>query len=184
MSAAIGAALKKIAAALLTDKKVLKTVCGIILGVLIIIFIPVFTMLALFHGSADLDIESMKEMMMENLSQEQKDRIRLVQETMDGIETVMRASGFSDARINEAQMLYSMALEEQASDPEFITTLVGLFEDGQTDEELVARVNETFGVEISVTEFVMMMTPVRIKYPDTEETETTQSMVAGTIEGG
>ena len=176
MSAAIGAALKKIAAALLTDKKVLKTVCGIILGVLVIIFIPVFTMLALFNGSADLDVESMKEMMMENLSQEQKDRIRLVQETMDGIETVMRASGFSDARINEAQMLYSMALEEQAADPEFISTLVGLFEQGQTDEELVARVNETFGVEISAADFVMRMTPVRIKYPDTEETET--------IEGG
>ena len=37
MSAAVGAALKKIAVALLTDKRVLKTLGGIILGILIII---------------------------------------------------------------------------------------------------------------------------------------------------
>lgn len=36
MSATVGAALKKIAAALLTDKQVLKTLGGIVLGILII----------------------------------------------------------------------------------------------------------------------------------------------------
>ena len=36
MSATIGAALKKIAVALLTDKKVIKTIGGIIIGIIII----------------------------------------------------------------------------------------------------------------------------------------------------
>lgn len=37
MSATIGAALKKIAVALLTDKKVIKTIGGIIIGIIIIV---------------------------------------------------------------------------------------------------------------------------------------------------
>ena len=41
MSATVAAALKKIAVAILTDKKALKTVGGIILGILIIICLPV-----------------------------------------------------------------------------------------------------------------------------------------------
>ena len=41
MSAAVVAALKKIAAALLTNPKVLKTIGGIILGIIIIICMPI-----------------------------------------------------------------------------------------------------------------------------------------------
>lgn len=37
MSATIGAALKKIAVALLTDKKVIKTIGGIVIGIIIIV---------------------------------------------------------------------------------------------------------------------------------------------------
>lgn len=37
MSATIGAALKKIAVALLTDKKIMKTIGGIIIGIIIIV---------------------------------------------------------------------------------------------------------------------------------------------------
>ena len=41
MSATIGAALKKIAVALLTDKKVIKTIGGIVLGIIIIVVMPI-----------------------------------------------------------------------------------------------------------------------------------------------
>ena len=41
MSATIGAALKKIAVALLTDKKVIKTIGGIIIGIIIIVVMPI-----------------------------------------------------------------------------------------------------------------------------------------------
>ena len=44
MSATVAAALKKIAVALLTDKKALKTIGGIVLGVLIIIIMPIVAM--------------------------------------------------------------------------------------------------------------------------------------------
>lgn len=41
MSATIGAALKKIAVALLTDKKVIKTIGGIVIGIIIIVVMPI-----------------------------------------------------------------------------------------------------------------------------------------------
>lgn len=48
MSATIGAALKKIAVALLTDKKVIKTIGGVVLGIIIIV---VMRLLLLFQFS-------------------------------------------------------------------------------------------------------------------------------------
>ena len=47
MSATVAAALKKIAVALLTDKKALKTIGGIVLGVLIIIIMPIVAVVSL-----------------------------------------------------------------------------------------------------------------------------------------
>ena len=41
MSATVAAALKKIAVALLTDKRVLKVIGGIVLGIIIIIIMPI-----------------------------------------------------------------------------------------------------------------------------------------------
>ena len=41
MSATIGAALKKIAVALLTNPKVIKTIFGIVIGIIIIVVMPI-----------------------------------------------------------------------------------------------------------------------------------------------
>lgn len=58
MSATIGAALKKIAVALLTDKKVIKTIGGIIIGIIIIVVMPIIAVVSVFNGSMDIDTES------------------------------------------------------------------------------------------------------------------------------
>ena len=52
MSATVAAALKKIAVAVLTDKKLQRTVLGIVLGVIIIIIMPVAAVISLFNGGA------------------------------------------------------------------------------------------------------------------------------------
>ena len=51
MSATVGAALKKIAVSLLTDKKVLKVVGGIVLGIIIIIVMPIVAIVSIFNGT-------------------------------------------------------------------------------------------------------------------------------------
>ena len=58
MSATIGAALKKIAVALLTDKKVIKTIGGIIIGIIIIVVMPIVAVVSVFNGSMDIDTDS------------------------------------------------------------------------------------------------------------------------------
>ena len=55
MSATVAAALKKIAVWLLTDKKALKTVGGIVLGIIIIIIMPIVAILSIF-GEAWISI--------------------------------------------------------------------------------------------------------------------------------
>ena len=55
MTATVGAALKKVAVALLTDKRVLKTLGGIVLGILIIIIMPVVAVISVFNGTIELD---------------------------------------------------------------------------------------------------------------------------------
>lgn len=51
MSATVGAALKKIAVALLTDKKIIKTIGGIVIGIIIILVMPIIAVVSVFNGS-------------------------------------------------------------------------------------------------------------------------------------
>ena len=55
MSATIGAALKKIAVALLTDKKVIKTMGGIIIGIIMIVVMPIVAVVSIFNGSMNIE---------------------------------------------------------------------------------------------------------------------------------
>ena len=55
MSATIAAALKKIAVALLTNPKALKTILGIVLGILLIIIMPIAAVLGIFSGAVEID---------------------------------------------------------------------------------------------------------------------------------
>ena len=55
MSASVAAFLKQIAASLLTNRKVLKFIGGVILGVIIIICIPIYTVVGIFSGDITID---------------------------------------------------------------------------------------------------------------------------------
>ena len=57
MSATVAAALKKIAVAILTDTKALKTVGGIVLGIIIIIIMPILAVVSIFNGDVNIDTD-------------------------------------------------------------------------------------------------------------------------------
>ena len=57
MSAAIGAALKKIAVALLTDKKVLKAIGMTVLVLIVALLLPLMAMMAILSGDIELDTD-------------------------------------------------------------------------------------------------------------------------------
>lgn len=86
MSATVAAAMKKIAVAILADKKVLKTVLGILLGIIIIIVMPFATIIALFNGTINIDTDRLVTLVVQNLSVEEIARLQAVENTMYAIE--------------------------------------------------------------------------------------------------
>lgn len=71
MSAAVGAALKKIAVALLTNKKVLKTLVGIVLGIIVIVIMPAVAVVSLFNGKIEIDTGALQQQIVAQMSEKQ-----------------------------------------------------------------------------------------------------------------
>ena len=59
MSAALGAALKKIAVAILTDKRALKAIGMTILVLIVALLLPLMAMMAIFTGDIVLDTNTL-----------------------------------------------------------------------------------------------------------------------------
>ena len=102
MSATVVAALKKIAVAVLTDKKLRRTVLGIILGVIIIIIMPVAAVISLFNGDIKIDTDRLQTLVVENLSAEEKAKLQAVEDMMKAIEVAMTEKGFTADKAKEA----------------------------------------------------------------------------------
>lgn len=160
MSATVGAALKKIAVSLLTDKKVLKVVGGIVLGILIIIVMPIVAIVSIFNGTIDFDTAELQQMVEQNLSAEELAKLQGVEDTMYAIEDAMTAAGHDWQKVREAQVLYTTALYEFSFAPDFVSKLVGCFAPDQTDEQLIAAVNAAFGTDIDAAEFTQLIVGV------------------------
>lgn len=163
MSATVAAALKKIAVAVLTDKKLRRTVLGIVLGVIIIIIMPVAAVISLFNGDIEIDTDRLQTLVVENLSAEEKAKLQVVENTMYAIEDEMKAAGFTAEKAKEAQVLYVLALSDYAEQTDFVSKLAGCFAEDQTDEQLISAVNSAFGTELKTEDFTKVMTAIRAK---------------------
>ena len=160
MSATVGAALKKIAVSLLTNPKGLKTVGGIVLGVIVLIIMPIAAVVSVFNGEIRIDTDRLQQMVVENLSAEEQAKLQKVEDTMFGIEEKMNAAGFT-GRVKEAQVLYVLALSDHAAEDGFIDKLVSCFAADQTDEQLIAAVKTAFGTELASEDFTKIMENIR-----------------------
>lgn len=163
MSATVAAALKKIAVAILTDKKLRRTVLGIILGVLIIIIMPVAAVISVFSGDTKIDTDRLQQLVIEEMSDEEKVKLQTVENTMKAIETAMTEKGLPAEKAKEAQVLYVLALSDYADQANFVSKLVGCFAEEQTDEQLITAVNAAFGTELKTENFTKVMTSIRAK---------------------
>lgn len=85
MSATMGAALKKIAVALLTDKKVIKIIGGIIIGIIIIVVMPIVAVVSIFNGSMNIDTDKLNQSIQANISAEQMENLQLICEFSERI---------------------------------------------------------------------------------------------------
>lgn len=156
---AVGAALKKVATYILTDKKALKVV-GLIVGIiLVIILLPIGALLAIFNGGIEIDTGRLDEIYQER-------QIQLV-EIWESVESAMTDAGFDQTRIDEAQALFIFGLSEHVGEDGFADALVGCFEEEQTDSELIDAVNSKFGTSIEVEDFQNAMASTRNAYINT-----------------
>ena len=168
MSATVAAALKKAAVYIPTDKKALKTVLGIVLGVIIIIIMPILAVLGIFNGNIEIDTDRLQQMVVENLSAEEQAKLQFVEDTMYGIETAMKDAGMN-GKTKEAQVIYILALSDKAHESYFISKLVGCFSADQTDEQLISSINSAFGTQLTVDDFSNVMKNIRAVTIDTSD---------------
>ena len=154
MAAPIIPILKKLAVALVTDKKFRNRVFGIILGILVIIMLPVMAVVGVFSELGNINTSEMEQI----LSEYEATASAVATE----IEEEMTALGFTALKIEEAQTLYAFALYDYGAEEGFVEKLVGCYSlEEQTDEELIAKVNETFGTEYTVDEYTDLMQEIR-----------------------
>ena len=145
MAAPIIPILKKVAVAIVSDKKGRKWLLGIILGITFIILMPIIALLGIFSGGLDLNLDGIYDKI-----HEQQAKMEIVAQD---IEDEMLNAGYTQVEVQEAQTLYLFALHDEAEEDGFVLRLVGCFEADQTDEELVQKVNTEFGKEITTEDF-------------------------------
>lgn len=160
MSATIGAALKKIAVALLTDKKIMKTIGGIIIGIIIIVVMPIVAVVSVFNGSMDLDTDKLNQSIQENISAEQMKNLQLINDTMTEVENQLKSKKLSDCN-TQAEVIYLFSLSDKSEDKDFVKNFVSCFKKNQSDEDLINSVNQKFGTEINYDEFQKMMQSIK-----------------------
>ena len=162
MSATVAAALKKLSAVVLSDKNNLKTVVGIIIGIIVIIVMPIAAVLSIFSGDMNIDTDRLQQMITESLTSEEEDNLKFIEDTMLTLDEKMTDAGFPD-RVKEAQVLYVLALSDYSREDGFTDKLVGCFAADQTDEQLISAVNEAFGTDIKSEDFTKIMNDIRAK---------------------
>lgn len=160
MSATIGAALKKIAVSLLTDKKVIKTIGGIIIGIIIIVVMPIIAVVSVFNGSMDIDTDKLKQSIQANISAEKMKNLQLINDTMTEVENQLKNKKLSDYNI-QAEVIYLFSLSDKSEDEDFVKNFVSCFKKNQFDEDLINAVNQKFGTEIKYDEFQKMMQSIK-----------------------
>ena len=157
MSATLGAALKKIAVALLTDKKNWEKIGAVLLAVVLLILLPVLSVEAIFQGDFDWDSPELVSAVLEDLDIESLGFLETSNSVLTQLQEALKEAGFGFEEFRKAQALYWLALSPYAGETDFIDKLVGCFVPEQTNEELVANVNTTFGTDIDPEEFSQIL---------------------------
>lgn len=168
-SPAVAVIVKKAVVVVATDKKLRKIVLGIILGALIIIMLPIAVVMGLANQEIEIDVDRAQELIVENMSYEDREMLLSIENTMNAIDDAMTDAGHSPSRVTEAQVLYILALSEQSTTDNFVERLLNCFALDQSDENLISRVNSTFGTNIVAQDFSNVMLGIRGTYIDTTD---------------
>ena len=163
MSAAVAAAVKKIAIYILGDEhkrgKVFVAVGSIIAGFLGLMFLPIAVISSI--GSMNIeqpDIDKSlftESALFESLDSEQQAEITNIQNQGRAIEDAMTNAGVRDQTI-KAQLIYMSYFDEVQNF--YAESYADLFVVAPNDSDLIAAINSTYGLDIDYDEFVRTYT--------------------------
>lgn len=155
----IGAALKKIAVALVSNPRNWKVIGGIILALIIVVVTPVAVIVAILNGNIEIDQNRLAQIIQQNITVEQSANLEMINTTMEKVEQELEKRNLLEYK-TQAEVLYVFSLTEHSNDENFVRNFVKCFKRGITDEQLVERVNEKFGTAIQYGEFEKMMNSI------------------------
>ena len=155
----VGAALKKIAVALVSNPQNWKTIGGIILALIIVVITPVAVIVAILNGNIEIDQSRLAQIIQQNITAEQSSSLEMINTTMEKVEQELEKRNLLEYK-TQAEVLYVFSLTEHSNDENFVRNFVKCFKRGITDEQLVERVNEKFGTAIQYEEFEKMMNSI------------------------
>ena len=155
----VGAALKKIAVALVSNPQNWKTIVGIILALIIVVVTPVAVIVAILNGNVEIDQNRLTQIIQQNITAEQSANLEMINTTMEKVEQELEKRNLLEYK-TQAEVLYVFSLTEHSNDENFVRNFVKCFKRGITDEQLVERVNEKFGTAIQYEEFEKMMNSI------------------------
>ena len=153
MSATLGAALKKIAVALLSDRRNWEKIAVALFAVLLLFLLPILSVEAIFQADMDWDSPELVSAVLEELDVGSLGFLESSNNILTQLQTALKEAGFGFDEFRKAQALYWLALSPFSEESDFIEKLVGCFAPEQTNEELVANVNAAFGTDIDPEEF-------------------------------
>ena len=157
MSATIGAALKKIAVALLADRRNWEKIGAVLLAVVLLVLLPVLSVEAIFQGDFDWDSPELVSAVLEDLDMESMGFLENSNSVLTQLQEALKEAGFGFEEFRKAQALYWLALSPYAEEADFIERLVGCFAPDQSDEQLIGKVNTVFGTDIDPEEFSQIL---------------------------
>ena len=166
--------LKKLALSLFTDRKVLKTIGGIVLGIFVMIAMPIAAVTAVFSGDIKLDLEELKARVEAEIPDHALAGSRVLSEKLDEISEAMTQAGLAEYA-SSAQNISVVFLSDHMTESDFAIRLAGCYQKGQTNESFLSVLNETFGTSISVDELFTVAGDQTIETEAQTEEETEDS---------
>ena len=167
MSATIGAALKKIAVALFTNPKVIKTVGGVVIGIVLILALPIIVVVSFFNGDIEFDTVSLNQSIQTQLMAEHKEELENINKTMEKIEDKLKDKKLSKYN-KQAEVIYIFYFSDK-HDKDFIDRFVKCFKKDLTNQGLIEKVNSEFGIQINPNEFSKIMNSIKGNKIDTSD---------------
>ena len=166
------AVVKRLLLAVLTDKKALKRIGGIMLGIVVLIMMPIGALTALLSGGITIDPGELKQEVAAQMSGEDMAGGERMSEKLSEISEAMEAAGFAEY-VKPAQNISVVFLSDRMEEEGFTEMLAGCFQSGQTTESFLTVVNVTFGVEIAQEELTAVAGDLAIE-PETGEADTSK----------